>query len=241
MDFTIRVAGSPMEAQLALPSQNAGLPAVLLCPGLQRDVAALSFVRDALVDAGVAVLSIRYRAMDLLDDDEDCAAALDHLAAHPAIDADRIAMVGHSRGSMATLRTAAQDPRVKAAVAMQPVTDFLGYIRATRAYAPLRFDAMVGRFGGADPDLDPAPYERYSALTYADRIAVPTLLIAGTADMHSPVHHSVLMRDAIEATGKAKTGLEIIDGCGHFFELGYLDNCRDAVAALVVQWVLANV
>jgi dipeptidyl aminopeptidase/acylaminoacyl peptidase len=241
MDVMIRVADDTMEAQLSLPDRDGAHPAVLLCPGLTRDIAGLVFLRDALLEAGFAVLAIRYRGMDLLNDDEDCVAALDYLAGHGAVDAGRIAMVGHSRGSMASLRVAAKDSRVRAVGAIHPVTDFLGYVRATRAYAPARFEALVARFGGADPDVDPAPYELYSAINYADRIAAATLLIGGTADLHSPAHHCLIMRDAIEATGKAETRVELIEGSGHFFEVYYLDDCRDATADLVVQWISAHV
>ncbi|GAA4586017.1 hypothetical protein GCM10023194_30740 [Planotetraspora phitsanulokensis] len=241
MDITINVAGAEMEGRLHLPEGSGAHPAVLVCPGLTRDIAGLGFIRDALLGAGFAVLAIRYRGMNLLDDDEDVAAALDHLAAHESVDARRIAMAGHSRGSMVGLRTAAQDARVKAVAAIHPVTDFLGYVRATRAYAPVRFDALVARFGGADPDVDPAPYERYAAINYADRIKAPTLLIAGTADMHSPVHHSVLMHDALVKHGNAETRLEIIEGSGHFFEVYYGGDCREATAKLVVEWISSHV
>jgi dipeptidyl aminopeptidase/acylaminoacyl peptidase len=241
MDVTINVAGTAMEGRLHLPEGAGAHPAVLLCPGLTRDIAGLGFIRDALVAAGFAVLAIRYRGMDLLDDDADVTAALDWLSAHEGVDAARIAMAGHSRGSMVSLRTAATDARVRAVAAVHPVTDFLGYVRATRAYAPVRFDALVARFGGADPDVDPAPYERYAAITYADRIKVPTLLVAGTSDMHSPVHHSVLMRDALVAHGNAATRLEIVEGSGHFFEVYYGDDCREATAKLVADWISSHV
>jgi dipeptidyl aminopeptidase/acylaminoacyl peptidase len=241
MDVTINVADTAMDGQLHLPEGVGAHPAVLLCPGLTRDIAGLGFIRDALLKAGFAVMAIRYRGMDLPYDDEDAVAALDYLTAHESIDADRLAMAGHSRGSMVSLRTAAKDARVKAACAVHPVTDFLGYVRASRAYAPARYDALVARFGGADPDTDPTPYERYAAINYADRIKVPTLLIAGTADMHSPVHHSVLMRDALVKHGHAETRLEIIEGSGHFFEVYYGGNCREATAKLVVDWISSHV
>jgi dipeptidyl aminopeptidase/acylaminoacyl peptidase len=241
MDVTINVAGATMDAHLHLPEGDGPSPAVLLCPGLTRDIAGLDFIRDALLEGGYAVLGIHYRGMDLLDDDEDVVAALDYLSEHPGVDSDSIAMVGHSRGSMVSLRTAANDARVKAVGAVHPVTDFLGYVRATRDYAPLRFEALIGRFGGADPDVDPAPYERYAALNYADRITVPTLLIAGTADMHSPAHHSVLMRDALVEHGNTETRLEIIDGSGHFFEVYYGGDCRAHTAKLVREWISAHV
>lgn len=241
MDVNVTVSGIAMDAQLSLPEDDGAHPAVLLCPGLTRDIDGLAFVRDALLANAFAVLAIRYRGMNLLDDDDDCRGALDYLAAHPAIETSRLAMVGHSRGSMASLRTAATDSRVKAVAAIHPVTDFLEYVRATRAYAPQRFTALISRFGDADPDLDPAPYDRYAAINYADQITAPTLLIAGTADLHSPAHHSVLMHEALKRYGKAETRLEIIEGSGHFFEVFYLENCRSVIANLVVEWMTAHV
>ena len=105
MDVTINVAGTGMDGQLHLPEGAAPIPRCFSMSGLTRDIAGLGVIRDALLKAGFAVLAIRYRGMDLLDDDEDVVAALDHLTAHESIDADRIAMAGHSRGSMVGLRT----------------------------------------------------------------------------------------------------------------------------------------
>ncbi|HAM25481.1 MAG TPA: hypothetical protein DCP11_01940 [Microbacteriaceae bacterium] len=241
MNLTISVGGIAMDAELTLPEQGGSLAAVVLCPGLTRDIAGLAFLRDALVADGRAVLAIRYRGMDLLDDDEDVQAAIDLLAAHDRVDASRIALVGHSRGSMVSLRTAAKDTRVSAVAAIHPVTDFLGYVRASRDYAPVRYAALVSRFGDADPFVDPEPYERYAALNYADRITAPVLLIAGTTDMHSPLHHSQLMNDALIAAGNTDTRLEIMEGSGHFFERYYLDDCRDETAALVTEWLATAV
>lgn len=240
MKLTIDVEGAAMSAHLDVPDSQGPHPAVLLCPGLTRDIAGLNFIRDTLVGAGIAVLGIEYRGMDLLDDDADCSASLDYLADHDAVDPDRIAMVGHSRGSMASLRVAATDDRVKAVAAIHPVTDFLAYVQATRAYAPRRFAGLVARFGGADPDQDPTPYERFAAINYAGHITAPTLLIAGTADLHSPVDHSILMHDKLIESGLADVKLEIIDGSGHFFEVYYGGDCRRHVADLVTSWVSAH-
>jgi dipeptidyl aminopeptidase/acylaminoacyl peptidase len=237
MILTIPVGGVEMDAELTLPEGGDALAAVVLCPGLTRDIAGLAFLRDALVEDGRAVLAIRYRGMDLLDDDEDVHAAIDFLAAHDRVNAERIALVGHSRGSMVSLRTAAKDARVTAVAAIHPVTDFLGYVRATRDFAPVRYAALTSRFGGSDPFTDPEPYERYAALNYADRITAPVLLIAGTTDLHSPMHHSQLMNDALIAAGNTATRLEIIEGSGHFFERYYLDDCRDETASLVTGWL----
>ena len=241
VSHSISVGSDRMDAYLDVPPTQGCSPAVVLCPGLTRDIGGLDFLRDALLVAGYAVLGIRYRGMDLLKDDDDVRAALDFLTEDPRVDPARIAMVGHSRGSMASLRTAAHDDRVRAVVAIHPVTDFLGYVRATRAYSPDRFEVLKARFGGADPESNPEPYERFAAIRYAPQITAPTLLIAGTSDLHSPLHHSTLMRDELVKHGNAAVHLEVIEGSGHFFEVYYGSDCRDLTARHVREWMRAYV
>ncbi len=55
----------------------------------------------------------------------DTARAIDYLATLAFVDADRIGMVGHSYGGHSTIFSAALEPRIKAAVANGPVSDFL--------------------------------------------------------------------------------------------------------------------
>jgi dienelactone hydrolase len=55
----------------------------------------------------------------------DTSRAIDYLQALPFVDGDRIGMVGHSYGGHSTIFTAAVEPRIKAAVANGPVSDFL--------------------------------------------------------------------------------------------------------------------
>ena len=55
----------------------------------------------------------------------DTSRAIDYLQSLPSVDPERIAMVGHSYGGHSTIFAAALDPRIKAAVASGPVSDFL--------------------------------------------------------------------------------------------------------------------
>jgi dienelactone hydrolase len=55
----------------------------------------------------------------------DTSRAIDYLQTLPFVDGDRIGMVGHSYGGHSTIFTAAVEPRIKAAVANGPVSDFL--------------------------------------------------------------------------------------------------------------------
>jgi pimeloyl-ACP methyl ester carboxylesterase len=57
-------------------------------------------------------------------------AVLDHLAARPEVDADRLALAGQSFGSYFAARSAATDRRVRALVADPPVVDMSRYMEA---------------------------------------------------------------------------------------------------------------
>ena len=55
----------------------------------------------------------------------DTSRAIDYLQSLDFVDGERIGMIGHSYGGHSTIFTAALDPRIKAAVANGPVSDFL--------------------------------------------------------------------------------------------------------------------
>ena len=55
----------------------------------------------------------------------DTSRAIDYLETLDFVDGDRIGMIGHSYGGHSTIFTAALEPRIKAAVANGPVSDFL--------------------------------------------------------------------------------------------------------------------
>jgi pimeloyl-ACP methyl ester carboxylesterase len=57
----------------------------------------------------------------------DTMRAIDYLQSLDFVDGDRIGMVGHSYGGHSTIFTTALEPRIKAAVANGPVSDFLGH------------------------------------------------------------------------------------------------------------------
>ncbi len=57
----------------------------------------------------------------------DTSRAIDWLQTLPYVDAERIGMVGHSYGGHSTIFTAALEPRIKAAWANGPVSDFVGH------------------------------------------------------------------------------------------------------------------
>jgi dipeptidyl aminopeptidase/acylaminoacyl peptidase len=229
--------GHTVPARL-FPPANVGLdrPGVLLCPGRLREIDGLEFIAHALAAQGMVVLATAYRGMDMRPDDQDCLDGLSHLANLEGVDGERLAILGHSRGAMASLRVAAQTDRVRAVVALQPVADLSAYVLATRAYAPTRYEALC-RGMGDTPEAVADAYRPLSAIHYADRIHVPVLLVAGTQDLHSPIDESLRMRDALVAAGNTDVHLEVLEGVGHFFEKMYSGYQHTVVVARVLAWL----
>jgi dipeptidyl aminopeptidase/acylaminoacyl peptidase len=208
---------------------------VLLCPGRLREIDGLAFLAEAIAARGAVVLATAYRGMDMRSDDQDCLDGLAHLASLPGVDAERIGIVGHSRGAMASLRAAARTDRLRAVAALQAVTDLSAYALATRVYAPTRYRALAQGMGETPEQVADA-YRPLSAIHYADRIKVPVLLLAGTQDLHSPMDESLRMKDALQAAGNSNVQLQVLEGVGHFFEKMYAGYIHDDVARLVVDW-----
>jgi dipeptidyl aminopeptidase/acylaminoacyl peptidase len=234
-EVTYTSEGAVVPARLYRLERMKAAPGLLLCAGRFRDINGLEFLSNALAGQGYIVLATTYRGMDFFTDDADARAGLDYLTALPDVNPERLGIVGHSRGGMTALRTAAQDERVRSVVALAPPTDFPSYIRAMELLSPMRYTGMIGAMGGT-PEAQPERYRQISAINYADRIRVPVLLVCGNQDLHAPLDHSKWMHDAILKAGNPNCRLETLDGVGHFFEKMYFGYQFDQVAALTVNW-----
>jgi dipeptidyl aminopeptidase/acylaminoacyl peptidase len=230
-DITYDASGTTVPARLY--EDGGSRAGVLLCPGRLRSIDGLEFLSLALAEAGYVVLATTYRGMDFFTDDDDVVAGLDHLGRIGELE---LAVVGHSRGGMAALRSAAKDDRIASVVALQPPTEFSSYVRAMELLSPQRHAAIVASMGGTE-EQQPERYRDISAVNYADRIGVPVLLVGGTQDQHAPVDHQQWMYDALVAAGNTRCRLEILDQVGHFFERMYFGYEFDRVARLTVDWL----
>ncbi len=174
----------------------------------------MEWVGANLAAYGINGISLSWRSGSPEDDVKDITAAVDWLIGKSKADASRIAVMGISRGGNAALRAAALEPRFSAAITLGAATDFLQQVHGAAAYYPRRADLFKAWLG--DPVTDRAFYERVQAITYADRIKIPTLLIHGQHDMLCPPEQSIMMKDAVERAGNDQVRLELMPFMGHY-------------------------
>jgi dipeptidyl aminopeptidase/acylaminoacyl peptidase len=235
---TFTSEGAPVQAVLYQAGGGAKQPALVLSPGRIREIKGIEWLSRALADRGYVVLAQRYRDGDVRyygRDAEDIRNAISHLEKLSGVDAARIGIVGHSRGGMASLLAAAGDMRVRSIVALSAPTDHVRYVRGLREYAPSRYAEMVKSHGGS-PEEAAEYYRQVSAVTHADGIKAPVLLVHGMLDLVAPHDHSQWMYDALVKAGHPRAKLELLRGVGHFFEAGFGGYRHDRVVELTTNW-----
>lgn len=222
------------------PSQRRS--AVVVCPGRVGGPADLAWLCQPLAKAGFVTLAIQYRPVVTryyMTDVEDIAAALDFLETLPFVAPSWLSIVGHSRGGVAALNAARQTDRLRAVVAISPVTDHFHLVRGLRNFAPSRYEIMVAARGGT-PEEIPDYYRAISPFHHADEIKAPVLLIHGTSDLITPHEHSLWMLDALKKAGNQKSAIQLVQGAGHFFEQTYSGYAFEKVSAYASSWLMEH-
>jgi dipeptidyl aminopeptidase/acylaminoacyl peptidase len=119
--------------------------------------------------------------------------------------ATRIGLLGISQGGQVALLCAARCRALAAVAAWAPVTDVAAWrATTTEPGIPGYIDATC-RYGNLTSR---------SPLSRAADLALPVLLVHGSADTRVPTEQSRLLHDAVNAAG-GHARLEILDGIGH--------------------------
>jgi len=223
--------GTRIPGWLALPPGErpaSGSPAVIWVHGGPVAQTRPNFRPDLqmLLAAGFAVLlpnvrgSSGYgRAYTESDDREkrlDSVMDLVHgrhwLAAHPAIDAARIGIMGQSYGGFMVNSAITEHPGLwRAAVSYYGIADFVTLLAGTGAW---RRDHRAAEYG--DPVRNAALFARLSPIHRAGLVQVPVLLAHGTRDPRVPYGESERFAAALAERQKPVTLLRF-DYAGHGF------------------------
>ncbi|MEV8372067.1 alpha/beta fold hydrolase [Kribbella sp. NPDC056861] len=204
--YLVSSGGHELPGVLHLPAGDGPHPAVLLLHGFPGWECNFDLAH-ALRRAGYATLVFHYRgswgaagAWSWTHALQDAAAATTTLRQDPLIDAERLAVIGHSMGGFVALQTAAADP------AIPVVASFAGFDFGAAATAP-DSDQYVEPFDGdllplqgtsgralVDEMVAHGPEWRLAALAprLADR---QVLLIGASHDSAAPpkLHHQPLV------------------------------------------------
>ena len=210
-------------------------PTVLLlhgCPGLEKNLDLAVRLREA----GWNSLLFHYRGCwgsagryDLRTIPGDVIAAVDYLAGYPAVDADRIAVMGHSMGGWAAIMTASVEPRLRAVAVYgaparlgagvrldpeQVEDEFTRFLAATPAEFAAQLDEVARRMD---------PLEAVAAISPR-----PLLVVHGTKDRWVPAAQA---RELRARAGPSCRYVEV-DGADHAFSWH-----RTELRELIAGWL----
>ena len=157
-----------------------------------------------------------YAESDDLNKRLDCVADLEYgrrwLAAHPAIDADRIGIMGQSYGGYMVNAALTEYPGPwKAAVNYYGIVDFTTTLAGT---GPWRRSHRAAEYG--DPERHADLFARISPIHQVDRIRVPMLLAHGERDPRVPIGESEQLAAALRERQQRVTYLSF-GYAGHGF------------------------
>jgi dipeptidyl aminopeptidase/acylaminoacyl peptidase len=162
------------------------------------DSDSFSAARAAMVDSGYAVVHVNYRGSTGygsgwrdaivgrpgITELEDIAAVHDWAVESGLADPPRCLIEGHSWGGYLTLMALGLQPeRWAAGVAGVPVADYVAAYEDEME----QLKAMDRVLFGGSPAEVPQAFAVGSPITYADRVKVPLLLIAGANDPRCPI------------------------------------------------------
>jgi dipeptidyl aminopeptidase/acylaminoacyl peptidase len=147
-----------------------------------------------------------------LDSVADLAHGRHWLAAHPAIDGERIGIMGQSYGGFMVMSAITEYPELwRAAVNYYGIADFATLLAGTGSW---RRNHRAAEYG--DPERDTALFARISPIHRVDRITAPVLIAHGERDPRVPIGESEQFVKALEERQKKVTYVTF-DYAGHGF------------------------
>lgn len=197
---------------------GAPAPVVVLLHGWGGNAQTLLPLVPPLWRAGYALLLFDARGHGLSDGDsfasmprfaEDLEHALDWLKAQPAVDARRIAVVGHSVGAAAALLTASRRADLAALISIAAFAHPQGMMRRLLAAKHIPYHPLGWYILRYVQWVIGQRFDAIAPLATISRIRCPTLLVHGAQDRTVPVAEAQAI---FAARGTAPVQLQIITG-----------------------------
>lgn len=177
--------------------------------------------------AGFSTLALSLRGWPETGGKDGCAAqqpqdvvtAARWFGQQPHVDAQRMALVGHSQGGQVALLAGTLDSPVQAIVAYAPVTELEAWRGTSKLPGIIDY---VSTTCSGEPGI-----KARSPLHVAARIHPPVLLIHGSQDSRVPLQQSQWLEKAMNRAGR-DVELKVVPGAGHHWsELGNAEIALD--------------
>jgi dipeptidyl aminopeptidase/acylaminoacyl peptidase len=144
----------------------------------------------------------------------DVGAVLDWIATQPDLDAHRVVVMGQSYGGyLALASTIAFPDRLRGAIDIAGIADFVGFLEGTQ---PFRRDARRAEYGDERDPTTRAMLAQLSPIAHAAEIRRPLLVAHGTRDPRVPIDDAERLVGAVRAAGQPVWYLAAADE-GHGF------------------------
>jgi cephalosporin-C deacetylase len=137
---------------------------------------------------------------------------IDFLLSRPEVEPTRLGVLGSSQGGGLTITTAAMRPEVRAASAGAPyLCGFMDAIELTHTYPYEEINDYLRLYPERRPEVEET-VAYFDGISFADRIACPTIVNVGLQDNVCPPETGYVLFDRI---GAADKHLYPYDGHGH--------------------------
>ncbi|MGV9482578.1 alpha/beta hydrolase family protein [Gordonia aichiensis] len=229
--FRIQINGDQIVGYAIVPAGVDRAPAILMTNGLEGTIAeiALPALRHRPADAAVFIMEMpgtfAYRNPLSLDSENYYRAVIDHMASHPRIDSDRLAMHGTSFGAHWSTRMATRDKRLKAVVSNGGLYHHAFKSASTFGMPEIMLWTLEKTLAAKNP-MDLA--RKLGAFSVQDAfgdIAMPILAVNGDSDTLVPT------RDTVELAHAAPKGeLKLYPDDDHCAMAHYDEAFADAIA-----------
>ncbi len=148
------------------------------------------------------------------DSVKDMGTAIDWMATHPRLDAQRVVVAGGSYGGyMALAASTRLADRIAGAVSSVGISNFVSFLQNTESY---RRDLRRVEYGDERDPAMRAFLQDISPLTHADRITKPLMVVQGKNDPRVPWTESEQIVRSLQARGTPVWYL-LADNEGHGF------------------------